>query len=66
MSRSSAPPTELHDALLVEGAVPNVDVELGTRTQAYFDELANLTGGEYGCSEPRLCVARRAVADAGG
>src|SRR5437016_7686769 len=49
---------ELHDALLVMGAMPNAEV--GTRNaeqQAYFDELARAGRAGMLSREPRLCVA---------
>ena len=49
---------ELHDALLVMGAIPNAEV--GTRSavqQAYFEELASTGRAGVLLHEPRLCVA---------
>jgi len=49
---------ELHDALLVMGAIPNAEV--GARTaaqQAYFEELARAGRAGTLVHEPRLCVA---------
>jgi len=49
---------ELHDALLVMGAIPNAEV--GTRNaelQAYFEELAGAGRAGLLLHEPLLCVA---------
>jgi len=49
---------ELHDALLVMGAIPNAEV--GSRNaeqQVYFDELARSGRAGTLLGEPRLCVA---------
>ncbi|HTD71235.1 MAG TPA: crosslink repair DNA glycosylase YcaQ family protein, partial [Gemmatimonadales bacterium] len=49
---------ELHDALLVMGAIPNAEV--GSRNaeqQAYFEELARAGRAGMLLHDPRLCVA---------
>ena len=49
---------ELHDALLVMGAIPNAEVGArNSEQQAYFEELARAGRAGMLLHDPRLCVA---------